>query len=228
MKLCILLASAALAHAQSTEKIVQRMIEVKNADANRIAHLVEAPGLSIHFDAGMHVVVVRGTEDAVSTVEAMIHKLDVAPPNIELTVYLIAGSAQNSAEDIPKELASTAKQLHSLFPYKGYRLLESFVQRGRDGRDASTSGNLPGAFYDFRYRSSTVSSGTPRTVHLDGMSLVLRAPTTVDKEGRMQYTNTAINTDLDIGENQKVVVGKSNIAASSDALVLVVTAKVIE
>ena len=205
--LWILIGAAALACGQATTpevpKIVQKMVEVRNADANRVAHLVQSPGLSIQYDSGMHVIVVRGTQDAVAAVEEMIRKLDVAPPNIELSVYLISGSLQNAAEDVPKELAPTAKQLHALFPYKGYRVLESFVQRGRDGRDGGTNGALPGgnSTYDFRYRSVTVSAGTPRTVHFDGVTLVIRTPTrNVDKEGRVITSNTSINTDLDISE----------------------------
>ena len=229
-----LIAAAALTWGQAppeAPKLVQKLIELKNADADRVAYLVGGPGLNITRDKGMHILVVRGTREAVATVEEMIRKLDVAPPNIELAVYLITGSAQNAAEEVPRELTATTKQLHALFPYKGYRLLESFVQRTRDGHEGSTSGVLPGgaSSYDFRYRSATVSDGTPRMVHLDGMSLIVRTPTkNVDKEGRVQTSNVSINTDLDIGEGQKVVVGKSSIGGSDDALILIVTAKVVE
>jgi hypothetical protein len=40
--------------------------------------------------------------------------------------------------------------------------------------------------------------------------------------------NSGIRTDVDVREGQKVVVGKSNISGSVDALILIVTAKVVE
>src|SRR5262249_53765435 len=140
-------------------KFVQKIIEVRYADADRVsALLLGTPGLMVKADKSLHALVVYGSADAVAAVEEMVRKLDVAPPNIEMTVYLISGSAQAGNEDLPKELAPTLKQLHALFPYKTYRLLESFVQRSRDGREGSTSGALPGnASYEFHYRSATVS-----------------------------------------------------------------------
>jgi hypothetical protein len=211
-------------------KMVQKIIDVKYADADRVSSLVNGPGLSIRADNSMHALVVYGTAEAVATVEEMVKRLDTAPANIELTVYLISGSTQSASEDLPKELGPTAKQLHALFPYKGYRLLESFVQRARDGREGSTSGALSaGSIYDFRYRSATVSSGTPRVVHINNLALGIRTPTANrDKEGRVVYNSVGINTDIDVGDGQKVVVGKSSIDGTGDALILVVTAKVVE
>ena len=234
--LSILVAAATCAWAQQAEppKTVQKIIELKYADAKRVQMLLSAPGLSVQPDAGMHVIVVRGTTDAVAAVEAMVKQLDVAPQNIELTAYLVSGTSTGAvADDLPKELAATAKQLHGLFSYKSYRLLESFVLRGRDGRDgreASTSGMLPSmrTVYDFRYRSATVSSGTPRVVHLDGMSLNLRTPNGRDKDNKVTYDSVGLNTDIDVGEGQRVVVGKSNFSGGEDAMILVVTAKVVE
>jgi hypothetical protein len=224
-------ALAGLAWGQEQPKAVQKLIEVKYADVDRVASLVQGPGIGLRSDRGMHVIIVHGNPEAVAAVEEMVKKLDVPPPNIEFTVYLVSGLTQGAADDVPKELASTAKQLHGLFPYKSYRILQSFVLRNRDGREGSTNGSLnsTGASYNFRYRSATVSSGTPKIVHIDGMSLTVQTPTPhVDKDGRVIYNNAGINTDIDAGEGQKVVVGKSSINGSDDALILVVTAKVVE
>jgi hypothetical protein len=224
-------ALAGTAWGQEQPKAVQKLIEVKYADVDRVASLVQGPGIGLRSDRGMHVIIVHGPPEAVAAVEEMVKKLDVAPPNIEFTVYLVSGLTQGAADDVPKELSSTAKQLHGLFPYKSYRILQSFVLRNRDGREGSTNGSLnsTGASYDFRYRSATVSNGTPRIVHIDAMTLNVKTPTPhVDKDGRVIYNNSSINTDIDAGEGQKVVVGKSSINGSDDALILVVTAKVAE
>jgi hypothetical protein len=63
----------------------------------------------------------------------------------------------------------------------------------------------------------------PRLVRINGLKLSLRLRT-----GANIFAETGINTDIDARERQKVVVGKSNLADSSDALILVITPKVIE
>lgn len=234
--LWILIAVAGLAWAQEKEPVKwsQKVIPVHYVNVNRLANLVSINGVSVKPDDGMRVLVVAGPPDAVAAIEEMVKKLDVAPPraNIELTVYLVSGISQARAGDeLPQELASTAKQMHGLFPYKGYRLIESFVLRSRDGREGSTSGVLPGtnSIYEFRYRSAAVSSGAPRLVHIDGLAFAVHTPTgSRDKDGHLDYRNAGINTDIDAGEGQKVVVGKSNINGSDDAMILIVTAKVVE
>jgi hypothetical protein len=218
-------------------KPVQKLIELKYANPEYIARLLNGPGVNVNYSASMHAVLVRGNPDAVASLEEMIRKLDVAPPNVELTVYLVSGTAQATQDELPKDLTPVAKQLHGVFAYKSYRLVESFILRSRALNDGannaslSTNGTLPGtrALYDFRVRAASVTGGTPRAVRLEGMSLTMRTPTSnVDKDGRPVYNTTAINTDLDIGDGQKVVVGKSNLFGTDDALVLVVTAKIVE
>lgn len=211
---------------------VQKLIEVKYADPDRIARLVQGPGISVRSDSSLHAIVVNGPADAVTEVEAMVKKLDVAPANIELTVYLISGNSRDATDDLPKDLASTAKQLRGVFPYKSYRILQSFVLRDREnGHGTNTSGSLSaGASYNFHYRAVTVSSGTPRVVHIDDVNFLAKTPTgSRDAKGNPEYDAATINTDLDIGEGQKVVVGKSNLHGfSEDALILVITAQVVQ
>src|SRR5690242_9172106 len=118
----MLIAAAGLAFAQ--EKQVQKMIEVKYADVDRVASLVNGPGISLRADKSLHVLIVRGYDQAVAEVEAMVKKLDTAPPNVEVTVYLVSGAADSKTarptDEVPQELSSTVKQLHGLFPYKSY------------------------------------------------------------------------------------------------------------
>ena len=44
----------------------------------------------------------------------------------------------------------------------------------------------------------------------------------------MVYSISTISTDIDAGEGQKIVVGKSSINGFEDALILVITAKIVE
>jgi hypothetical protein len=232
-----LIAAAGLAWGQDQSKPLTKIIDVKYADPDRIVRLVSGVGgINIRSDSSLHAIVVSGNAEAVATVEAMVKKLDVAPANIELTVYLISGNVRDATDDLPKDLASTAKQLHGVFAYKSYRILQSFVLRDRETANQqygqpSTSGTIPGSSstYEFQYRTLTVSGGTPRVVQINGIRFFVQTPDgKVDKDGNAGYQNSTINTDLDVGEGQKVVVGKSNVRGSDDALILVITAQVVQ
>jgi len=210
----------------------QRLIEVKYADPERLNNLLNGPGVSIRYDRTMHVLQVWGTKQAVDDVEAMVKKLDVPPLDVDLTVYLISGNSQASADEVPKDLAPTTKQLHALFPYKSYQVLQSFVLRSRDGQRAGNSGTLAGsnAEYNFGYGSAAVTGGTPRLVRIDGLTLRVNIPTgQLNEKGQMQYRTASITSDIDVHEGQQVVVGKSSLTKGTDeALILVIAAKVID
>jgi hypothetical protein len=230
-----MIALAALAWGQdSGEKVITRLIPVHYVNADHVRGLLSnIPGVGIKADTGMGVLVVSGRSDLVGAVEEMVKKLDVQPRDIELTVYLVSGSTQSPGDNLPTDLNSTAKQLHALFAYKGYKLLESFVVRGREGRRVETTGSLHGtsSTYSFSYNGASLSGDTSKVVHLEGLSLNILTPQpngALDKNGNPQRSYIDIRTDLDAGEGQKVVVGKSNMNGTGDAVILVITAKVLE
>ena len=231
-----MIAMGGLACAQQTPSDpstrAQRLIDVKYADPERLFSLLNGPGMSMRYDRSMHVLEFWGTKQAFDEVEAMVKKLDVPPIDVDLTVYLLSGNSQATADEVPKDLAATAKQLHALFPYKSYQVLQSFVVRSRDGQRASNNGMLAGsnAEYSFGYNSATVSAGTPRVVRIDGLNLRVGIQSGQFSENGPIYRSSAgINSDIDIREGQQVVVGKSSVNKNvDDALILVISAKVIE
>ena len=155
-------------------------------------------------------------------------KQAAANTNVEFTVYLLSGSTQGTADDVPQDLSSTVKQLHGVFAYKSYKLTESFMLRGRSG-NAFTEGILPGngLHYRFGYRHVQISGEPPRAVHIDGLSLNLSNSVAHDGKRELE-TIASINTDLDIRDGQKTVVGKSSLNIGGDALILVIVPKVVE
>ncbi len=154
--------------------------------------------------------------------------------DIELTVYLLSGTGQGTADDVPQDLAATVKQLHSVFNYKSYKLTESFVLRGRTSTGympAHTEGILPGTglHYRFSYNHVQLSDSRPRMVRIDGLGINLTTPETFGPDNKPRSTTVAsISTDLDLVEGQKTVVGKSSFNGAGDALILVIVPKVVE
>jgi hypothetical protein len=153
--------------------------------------------------------------------------------NVELTVYLLSGALQGTGtDDVPQDLSSTVKQLHSVFNYKSYKLAESFVLRGRTSGPkeiggAHSEGILPGngLHYYFSYNRVWISTEKPLTVHIDRLQIILRNELSHD---RPTDPVASLSTDLDLSEGQKTVVGKSSVNNAGDALILVIVPKVIE
>ncbi len=245
--LLALLVMTAAVWAQEPAKTTQAIIDVKYADPSRLVDLLRQTfNANMRADSSLHVIGVSGPPDLVAAVSAAIQKLDVplsAEPDVELAVYLISGVAQGTAtDDVPQELASTMKQLHGMFAYKSYKLSDALVLRGRtgspfNGRETQTEGVLPGPAnlsYHLSYNSLEVSSGSPRTVRINGLGFSLLGPTitTTDKTKNTSTSQTQtpakIYTDLDVKEGQKTVVGKSSVNSAGDALILVIVPKIVD
>ena len=210
-------------------KVVLKVIPLKYVSPSSIYKVVSAfQPSSMQYDDSLHVISVRGNAEMVAAIEEAVRKLDVLPADFELTVYLIS-SAPQTGDLLPDALASTAKQLHGVFAYKGYQLIDSFVLRGRDGQGGSADGTIKSSTYSFRYNRATVMDGTPKMVNLQNLNLQIRMPSGARNEkGQPEYKTTGVSTDIDIRDGQKVVVGKSDVNNGESPLILVVTAKVVE
>jgi len=219
------------------------VVEVKQGDPRAIWSTLQAvlPGISLNN----RMLIIRGQEAVVATIEEAIKKLDVAPPpttpppalrpapNVELTLQLLQGSNKTEAGgDIPSDLDATVRQLKTAFPYKNYRILDTEITRGRNANRTESSGTLPGeevSFFQFQYTPHVNPGPAPRSVHLEKLRFDLRFKVYTDPaKTQFQYQSTGINTEIDVREGQKTVVAKTNIAGSDDAVFLVVTPKVIE
>ena len=250
MKKLILIFAAALAFGQNppapapagfSPGEVVRVIEVKQGDAAAIWNTLKAvlPGISY---SGRNLIV-RGQESVVATIEDAVKRLDVAPPppppppeiqrvvNVEFTFQLLYGSAQEGSSTIPSDLEATVRQLRSLFPYKNYRVLDTQVLRGRDGAGVEFSGTLPGSdsVYNLKYTPRVSPGAAPRSVRAQRLEFGARMKVFANAEKTTyQFIPTGIITDVDAREGQKTVVGKSNVTGTDDAIILVLTVKVIE
>jgi len=239
-KLLIALACTGMLLAQDR---VQKVITIRNGNLGAISRTLHdlIPG-----NAGVLVtndnehLVLSGSKEQVAAFEEIIKQLDVpqAPEqNIQTTVYMVVATPAPSSGVMPSELDSVVTQLKSLFPYKGYRLLDSFILRSRNGQGAEASGFVPSAqsaasqmIYQSRFSRATVdTSYKGRTIRYNGLKLGMRVPTPTGAGGQVNYLDVGINTDVDVPEGKKVVVGKTSAVEGPDsALILVISAKVVD
>jgi len=224
---------------------VQKVITIKNGNLAGIVHTVRelAPSSNVAISTDNEHIILSGAKDAVTGFEEMIKQLDVPQPaknNVETTVYMIiATSHAANPAPIPAELDPVIAQLKNLFAYKGFRLLDSFVLRSRSGERGENTGFVPpnsaapdGAkiTYHFQFARVHVDGSDPsRLVRFDGLELGLHVPTGANAKGETTYSSAGIRTDVDVPEGKKIVVGKTSAVEGSDsALILVISAKVVD
>ena len=221
---------------------VQRVVEIKNADVHQIFLAVRALGGDTISTTEGDRILLSGPKASVDGTEALIKQLDVpAPPqkNLELIVYMVAASTQPSAgAPLPDDLSPVTTQLKAVFPYRGFRLIDSFVLRARNGQGGETSGFIGSSasgpapnrtVYNFRFKRIDLERrGDRPLIRVDNVHLGIRVPTPVSPKGDITYLEAGINTDVDLHEGQKVVVGKTSaLDGPEGALFLVISAKLV-
>jgi len=217
-------------------QFIRKIVAIKYADVAQLASILKPLGTA-DGNRDMKVITIGGSPEAVAAMEDAIKRLDVPPApveNIELTAYLLVASGQDGTKKTPTELDGVIKQLRGVFPYQGYRLMDTLMVRCRNGRDGVVNGIAPSeaddvnkTIYELRFRSVTlIPDNTGKRIRVDGLRLGAKIP--IRTSSGSTYIDTAINTELDIREGQKVVVGKATVDSSNNALFLVLTARVVD
>ena len=210
----------------------------------------ETPRLTItSLDDRASLIGLSGPKEVVDLVEAAIREHDVPPKNVELVVYMLRAMESPVDAAVPEVLQPVVEQLSSMFPYKGYQLLDTTVLRVRDGSNAEISSTLPAtafaneqsgpAEYTVVTRAVQVfgSEATGYSVRVDDLSLGIESQQVISvgnqdggqtRQRVTQQRHVGISTNVDIPEGQKVVVGKSSMDDSRDALFVVMTASVLD
>jgi len=143
----------------------------------------------------------------------------------------VGSDSESSMGTVPKDMEPVVAQLRNTFPFKSYRQLDVLTLRTRVGQRAGTDssggsmqfGNTSRTVRtNFRLNSSSVG-GDGSTIHLDQIQANIKIPP--GEVGNPE--DLSLNTDLDIKEGQKVVVGRMGINREQ-ALFLVLTAKLVQ
>jgi len=109
-------------------------------------------------------------------------------------------------------------------------VLDTIILRAKENSQAHTGGFLalpnvqpPGASMGFSIGRATV---TDDVVHLKDLKFSAQVPTTTIK-GDITYRDISFGTDVDVKVGQKVAIGKASVDTAGDALILVVSANVV-
>jgi hypothetical protein len=216
---------------------VQKLFVLKYADPQSVRNLLQVFQASLNANRELRVLAVDATPDTMAAIEDAIKRLDVpsaAPANIDLTVYMVVGHEGESTSGnapVPKELDPVVTQLKGAFAFKAYSLLDVLALRTRTGQQASTSssgGAMQSNGGQFQpvtthLHLDTASVGNDgATIHINKLNANFSVPT-----NNNNYQNLSLETDIDVKEGQKVVIGRLGIS-KDQALFLVMTVKVLQ
>jgi hypothetical protein len=221
---------------------VQKVFAIKHADVNAIGQTIRVFPVEVRENPNLRVIAISGPAALMPTIEETIRRLDVPPPaqqNVELTVYLLLASDQEGS--VPAELEGVVKQLRTTFGFKGVRSVDTLVVRSRDTRASQVSGlskldpEIPNpSTYSLSHAGASINSDEKgRSIRLNGLRFNAKIPARNQQvEGGTvvgySWIDAGFVTDIDVREGQKVVVGKAAVGGTNSALILVITAKVLE
>jgi hypothetical protein len=220
--------------------VVQRLFILKYAEPRQLSELLSVFNARIRQSPDFHALSIEASQEAMHAIEDAIQRLDVpsaSPKNVEITMFLIAasdGAAAGAA--IPKDLDAVVTQLRGSFPFKNYALLDAIAFHSRTGQQVRTSSS--GESFTFgsvivpvltNLSVNGISLGSDGgALRLERLVANIRVPMASGPTGsnQYQYQNLEMQTDLDVKEGQKVVVGRLGLS-HDQALFLVLMGKVL-
>lgn len=215
-------------------KIVTDIYEVQHADVERLAGLIRVFGVTVYADRHVGALSLNGSKVAVEAALEALRRLDVPPeptPSIELTLWILLGSKTPDGENLPEALRPVARQLEGTLGYQAFDLLDTILVRTRDGGKVASGGTFQAgklsvpANYGLDVLEAHVIPGkgdAGATVRLEQLEFVLYPELEEEQTGRP----TSLQTDVEVREGQKVVVGKATTSPDNQGLILVVEARV--
>ncbi len=143
---------------------------------------------------------------------------------------------------VPSQLDEVINQLKRVLNYKDFSVVDALTLRTVDGGGASVSGLTPiGRMYDYHPPNRNALTLGPNvqaqvSFRIDRSASIIRREGTSSvsiRELRLIVRPEAPNsspatifTDIDVGQNQQVVVGKTDVLSPDLALFLVISAKI--
>jgi hypothetical protein len=243
----LLLALAAMAQQDTKQEkppkqVVQKLFILKYADPGQLRELLTVFDASVRQSPELHAITVEASPEAMHAIEDAIQKLDVpaaTPKNIEMTVFLLVATdtAAAAGAAIPRDLDSVVSQLKNTFPFKNYGLLDVITFHTRTGQSVRTTSSGGSLQIGSKQVSVITQLGMNSVaLHSDGTTLRVerlnaqfRVPVATGTAGgdtQFTYIDLQMQTDLDVKEGQRVVVGRLGLT-HDQALFLVMVGKVL-
>ena len=217
------------------------IIPVQNPDVLRnLADTLRVFRAEVNPNPALRVVAVRGSKETVQAIREAIQSLETMPRlagDVEVKGWILqATDAAEAGSSLPAEIADVADQLKRTFGYKAVVLLETLLLRGHDDENCKLGGNvpalaagLPSGEYSFRFLPLVQQDGNTPVITLHNLSLGLKVALPAPEKSGSPFINREIgfSTKIQLKDGEMAIVGKTNLDGSRDALVLVLTARLV-
>jgi hypothetical protein len=215
---------------------ITKVVHIRYARAEAVKDMLLLGGVHCSANNGLKALILYGAPAQVSNAEEAIKELDVptqddAARDVEIKVYVIGATSKAPVETASSpEIEPVLRQLKAVFPYSSYQLLDSSIVRAREGHGAGSKGllkNFPDGQTGF-LNAYTISCDLEprsagegdRTIRFNRFGFSTGVPNS--------DLHVSVETNLDVQNDQKVVVGNTNIDGGNSALFVVVSAKFVQ
>lgn len=221
---------------QATERSwAHQLFQLKHADPVTVQRVLAPLGGVSTPDRELRVILWKGPKELLPAVEKLVGSLDVPPPlrrGVQLTFYLLVAGKAGRGAPLPAELEGVGRQVRELFGLEKVALLETLAMRTTEGSAAELTGavqgfgNGPGADRcRLLIRQVSLAADERGTVvQLKGLRFDLHWQ--VVQNNSATESGSSMESDIDVREGQKAVLGKLSAGIAGDTVFVVTTARV--
>ncbi len=237
-QLILTLMLAVAAQAQFVNRVVEFTPDGTDT-VNRLIATLQISDVSMKADTTLGLLNIVAKEEAkLDQAEALFRKYYKPRPvqkpverNIELNVTMILGKTAAGTTEVSPAMAPVVQQLKQATTLKTFTEVESQVVRTRSGQKVETAGQmlweqLPNNAAPV-YQMAADVYATPTTIQVQNLRFGARIPYK-HSESTVLNREMSIGSSFDLKPGQTVVVGKSNVSSQDGALILVVTARLVD
>lgn len=244
MKLLVLLMMPGLLFAQSVR--VSRIIEYEpdgTDQMQRFEKLLSPTGVGFFAEPTLKLITIwSDNKERVDEAEQVFKRYYKPKPtgtaaikdrNVEIMLHILLGKS-GSAEpsDAPPALNAVIAQLKQVTTLTSFRNLETQILRVRDGKRVESSGVLNWAdvpdsaapLYNFTANVSAPGA----SIRLEDLKFGTRVVPSKVGDNQYNFREVGVSSSFDVKPGQQVVVGKTNASGKDGALILVLSARIVE
>ncbi len=229
-------------YADGQEKVPElekTLVKLKYVQPEDLAHILQGYSSRygrINFNDKLNVITISDTPEIVEKMLSIIKEIDVKPVDMLFTIDLIIGTMNSkdvlsstklgtNIPDAKLESDPLIKELKNILGYKHYFKVDSTFLRIQDGGRSEQRIGGPGLDLVLELAPRYVKEKKEGAIQLSRLELGQYKG--VMKDGKRLYTRLIL-TPLTLKSGERTVVGVSKLDGGDNALILIISGKVIE
>ncbi|MDQ3012759.1 MAG: hypothetical protein M3X11_18885 [Acidobacteriota bacterium] len=223
-----------------TRDFKARVFELKYRDPQEVYVTIRVlgsgfKGAEVTYNSANKTIAVRDFPENLATIEEALKRLDVpstkSEPTVELTMHVFLTNTGQPSDQVPSDIKDVLKQLQNTLAFKDYQLVTSIVQRAkaRGRQTQGTNGRGSAVWKQFKVEGaeSPTEGSASYEYQIGSMDVVINfsGATTIQLNNfRFVIGTSSVQSDLELRDGEKVVVGTAGFGNKS--MILVLTAKI--